>query len=98
MAVAPRTRGPEEDLETLRERVAELEHERDQLVAVIDMLQGISSSLHFEEILQTIATKLGETYGLDRSSIYLAADNREVRLMATYEDPTIRNLIVDLDR
>lgn len=98
MAVVPHTRGPEEDLETLRDRVAELERERDQLVAVIDMLQGISSSLHFEEILQTIARKLAETYGLDRSSIYLAADNREVRLMATYEDPTIRNLIVDLDR
>ncbi|HSJ64504.1 MAG TPA: GAF domain-containing protein [Gemmatimonadaceae bacterium] len=97
MSMVPHTRGPEEDLETLRERVAELEREREQLVAVIDMLQGISSSLHFEEILQTIARKLGETYGLDRSSIYLAADNQEVRLMATYEDPTIRNLIVDLE-
>lgn len=98
MAVMPRARGTEDDPEALRERVAELERERDQLVAVIDILQGISSSLHFEEILQTIARKLGHTYGLDRCSIYLAADNREVRLMATYEDPTIRNLIVDLER
>lgn len=98
MAVMPRARGAEDDPEALRERIAELERERDQLVAVIDILQGISSSLHFEEILQTIARKLGHTYGLDRCSIYLAADNREVRLMATYEDPTIRNLIVDLDR
>lgn len=98
MAVMPHARGTEDDPEGLRERVAELERERDQLVAVIDILQGISSSLHFEEILQTIARKLGHTYGLDRCSIYLAADNREVRLMATYEDPTIRNLIVDLNR
>jgi GAF domain-containing protein len=98
MAVVPHTRGTEEDPETLRERIADLERERDQLVAVIDMLQGISSSLHFEQILQTIAAKLGHTYGLDRCSIYLAADNKEVRLMATYEDPTIRNLIVDLER
>jgi GAF domain-containing protein len=98
MAVVPRARGVEDDSEALRDRVAELERERDQLVAVIDILQGISSSLHFEEILQTIARKLGHTYGLDRCSIYLAADNREVRLMATYEDPTIRNLIVDLER
>jgi GAF domain-containing protein len=99
MAIVPRGRGElEDETETLRQRVAELERERDQLVAVIDILQGISSSLHFEEILQTIARKLGHTYGLDRCSIYLAADNKEVRLMATYEDPSIRNLIVDLDR
>lgn len=98
MAVVPQESGAADDPDALRERVAELERERDQLVAVIDILQGISSSLHFEEILQTIAKKLGHTYGLDRCSIYLAADNREVRLMATYEDPTIRNLIVDLDR
>ncbi len=84
--------------ERLEARIAELERERDQLVTVIDILQGISSSLHFEEILQTIARKLGETFGLDRSSIYLAADAREARLVATYEDPGVRNLIVDLER
>ncbi|MDQ3697563.1 MAG: GAF domain-containing protein, partial [Gemmatimonadota bacterium] len=49
-------------------------------------------------ILQTIATKLGETYGLDRCSIYLTGEAHEVRLMATYESPGVRNLIVDLDR
>lgn len=98
MAMVPRQRGAEDETDRLRQRVTELERERDQLVAVIDILQGISSTLHFEEILQTIARKLGAAYGLDRCSIYLAADNKEVRLMATYEDPTIRNLIVDLDR
>jgi GAF domain-containing protein len=82
----------------LRERLEEVERERDQLVAVVDILTGISASLHFEEILQTIARKLGEMYGLDRCSIYLAGEAREVRLMATYEDPRLRNLIVDLDR
>lgn len=82
----------------LRERLDEVARERDQLVAVVDILTGISASLHFEEILQTIARKLGEMYGLDRCSIYLADEAREVRLMATYEDPQLRNLIVDLDR
>lgn len=98
VAVVPRVRGNGDEPERLHQRVLELERERDQLVAVIDMLQGISSSLHFEEILQTIAEKLGNAYGLDRCSIYLATDNREVRLMATYEDPSIRNLIVDLQQ
>lgn len=82
----------------LEARITELQRERDHLVATVDILQEISSSLHFVDILQTIARKLGETFGLDRSSIFLAGDRSEVRLVASYEDPSIRNLLVDLDR
>jgi two-component system sensor histidine kinase ChiS len=67
-------------------------------VAVVDILQEISTSLHFVDILQAIARKLGETFGLDRSSIYLTGESEEVRLVASYEDPSIRNLVVDLER
>jgi two-component system sensor histidine kinase ChiS len=86
------------ELARLQARIAELTRERDNLSAVVDILQAISGSLHFEQILQTIARKLGETFGLDRSSIFLAGERSEVRLVASYEDPTIRNLVVDLDR
>lgn len=82
----------------LEARIAELEREREHLVAVVDILTDISSSLHFTEILQAIAKKLGQTFGLDRCSIYLAGDSADIRLMATYEDPSISNVIVDLDR
>lgn len=82
----------------LQARVAELQRERDHLVAVVDILQEISSSLHFVDILQAIARKLGQTFGLDRCSIFLAGESEEVRLVASYEDPSIRNLVVDLDR
>ena len=75
-----------------------LERERDHLAAIVDILQEVSSSLHFVDVLQTIARKLGETFGLDRCSIFLSGDKDEVRLVASYEDPTIRNLIVDLNR
>ena len=88
----------EERIAALEERNAALQRERDQLVAVVDILQEISSSLHFSDILQSIARKLGELFGLDRSSIYLAGGNADVRLMASYEDPSLRNLVVDLDR
>jgi len=91
-------RGPTDETSVLRARVAELERERDHLVAVVDILTEISASLHFTDILRTIARKLGETFGLDRCSIYLAGDAQSVRLVATYEDPSIGNLIVDLDR
>jgi GAF domain-containing protein len=68
------------------------------LVAVVDILQEISSSLHFVDILQTIARKLGDAFGLDRCAIFLSGEHNEVRLVASYEDPTIRNLVVDLNR
>src|SRR5687767_15009521 len=89
---------PTERIRRLEQRIKELEHERDHLVAVVQILQEISASLHFTDVLQAIARKLGEAFGLDRCSIYLTGDSQDVRLVASYEDPTIRNLIVDLNR
>jgi GAF domain-containing protein len=89
---------PADDRDRLLARIDELEREREHLVAVVDILTEISASQHFVEILQTIAKKLGQTFGLDRCSIYLAGESEDVRLMATYEDPSLSNLIVDLDR
>src|SRR6185436_5579917 len=89
---------PGEELPRLRLRLAEVQRERDHLVAVVDILQEISASLHFVDILQTIARKLGETFGLDRCAIFLTGVQDEVRLVASYEDPSIRNLVVDINR
>ena len=87
------------DAQRLATRVAELEHERKHLLAVIEILKEISGSLHFVDILQAIARKLGEAFGLDRCSIFLTErGGKSVRLVASYEDPTIRNYLVDLDR
>jgi len=86
------------EVSRLETRVSELQRERDQLVAIVDILQEISASLHFVDILQAIARKLGESFGLDRCSIFLTGEASDVRLVASYEDPTIRNLVVDLER
>ena len=40
------------DVTLLRARVDELTRERDQLAAAVDILQEVSSTLHFTEILQ----------------------------------------------
>jgi GAF domain-containing protein len=88
----------EQEIARLRARVAELQRERDHLIAVVDILQEISASLHFVDILQAIARKLGDAFGLDRCAIFLSGEQNEVRLVASYEDPTIRNLVVDLAR
>src|SRR3989440_12046993 len=87
------------EAERLAARIAELEHERKHLLAVIEILKEASSSLHFIDILQATARKLGESFGLDRCSIFLGEKGgRSVRLVASYEDPTIRNYVVDLER
>jgi GAF domain-containing protein len=88
----------DDDVARLRARVAELERERDHLVAITDILQEISASLHYVDILQAIARKLGDAFRLDRCAIFLFGDENDVRLVASYEDPTIRNLVVDLNR
>lgn len=97
-AEAPESFGRDNEVARLRSRVAELQRERDHLVAVVDILQEISSSLHFVDILQSIARKLGDAFGLDRCAIFLTGEKDEVRLVASYEDPAIRNLVVDLNR
>jgi GAF domain-containing protein len=93
------TTPPIEAAAALAARITELEMERERLLAVIEILHEISGTLHFVDILQTIARKLGETFGLDRASIILAdRGGQTARLVASYEDPTIRNLVIDLKR
>ena len=88
-----------DDVERLQARLTALEQERKHLLAVIEILQDIGGSLHFAEVVQSVALRLGETFGLDRCSIFLAErGGGSVRLVASYEDPGIRNYVVDLDR
>ena len=89
---------PSGEIARLEARIAELQRERDHLVAIVDILQEISASLHFVDILQTIARQLGNAFGLDRCAIFLTGEKDEVRLVASYEDPSIRNLVVDINR
>lgn len=88
----------DDEIARLQARVDALQRERDHLTAIVDILQEISASLHFVDILQTIARKLGDAFRLDRCAIFLSGEQNEVRLVASYEDPTIRNLVVDLNR
>jgi GAF domain-containing protein len=88
-----------DEVERLQSRVAALEQERKHLLAVIEILQEIGGTLHFADIVQSVALRLGETFGLDRCSIFLAErGGQTVRLVASYEDPAIRNYVVDVGR
>lgn len=82
----------------LRKRIAELEGERDRLMAVVDILIEISGASHFVDILRIVTHRLGQTFGLDRCSIYLIDDQRDARVMASSDEPGLTNLRVDLER
>ncbi len=85
--------------EALQARLRDLEREHGQLVTLVEILQDVAGTLNYVDILQTITQKLGERFGLDRCSIFLAErGSRTARLVASYEDPSIRNYVVDLDR
>jgi GAF domain-containing protein len=89
----------QDEIEHLRSRLAALEQERKHLLAIIQILQEIAGSLHFGEIAQSVATRLGESFGLDRCSVFLAdRGGQTVRLVASYEDPGMKNYVVDLNR
>jgi GAF domain-containing protein len=90
---------PQPEIETLRQRVRTLERERTHLLTVIEILQEVAGSLQFSDVVQAVSRKLGEAFGLDRSSVFLVERGGEVvRLVATYEDPSIRNYVVDVER
>lgn len=90
---------PADPTESLRQRVETLERERRQLLALVEVLREIGGSLHYMDIVQAVTRRLGETFGLDRCSVFLAERGAaRVHLVASYEDPSIRNHVVDLSR
>ncbi len=83
----------------LREQLDQVTRERDQLLTVVDLQQELATSLQVADVLRRMTRRLGDLFGLDRSSIYLSGEgDEEVRLVATLEDPEMRNLLVDLSR
>jgi GAF domain-containing protein len=94
----PESGGSDDEIIRLRARVAELQRERDHLVAIVDILQEVSSSTDFKQILQVVSSTLGDAFGLERCTIYLRGGAGQVRLVATYDDPSVRNFVIDLKR
>lgn len=89
-----------DEVRRLRDRVEALEGERRRLIGLIEILRDITASVHYTDILQSVTRRLGHLFGLDRCSVFLAARSldRTVHLVASYEDPSIRNHVVDLER
>lgn len=88
------------DLQRLQDRIDDLERERARLLGLIEILRDVSGTLHYHDIVQAVARRLGHLFGLDRCSVFLTSrtGGEGVHLVASYEDPSIRNHVVDLSR
>ena len=94
------TQAQQEEIRRLRGRVEALERERKRLITLLEILRDITGAAHYTDVLQAVTRRLGNLYGLDRCSVFLAARSmgKTVHLVASYEDPSIRNHVVDLER
>jgi diguanylate cyclase (GGDEF)-like protein len=97
------------DLNEMRARLeaharvrAELHDAQDALRArdlLFDIFQEVSSVLRADEVFQTLVRRVGQAFGLTHCSFVLTAPGEtHGRVVAVYENPTVRDLHVDLDR
>ncbi len=88
------------DAHRLQERLDRLERERSRLVTMVEILRDITGAVHYRDILQVVTRRLGSLFRLDRCSVFLTAraGGPTVHLVASYEDPSIRDHAVDLSR
>ncbi len=76
-----------------------LRDEHDRLRLTIDILRAVIRCTHEGEILQVVATKLGDALGADRAAVMLLGEGRDdLRIVASAEDPGLREMAVDLRR
>ncbi len=65
----------------------------------VDILREVTDTLQPEEIYHVLARRVARVLRISRCSIVLAGcDAQRGTVVAAYEDPTLRNLDVDLDR
>jgi GAF domain-containing protein len=82
----------------LRDRLTEVERDRDRLLVLTAVQEDLARSLHFTDILQAVASRVGSAFALDRCSVFLSGDGQALRLVSSFEDPALRNLSVDPQR
>lgn len=87
-----------DSIRQLKDRLAELERDRDRLLVLTALQDDLAGSLHFTDILQAVSGRVGGAFALDRCSVFLTGDRGALRLVASYEDPSLRNLAVDPQR
>lgn len=87
-------------LQRLQDRIDRLELERTRLLALVEILREVSGAYRYASIVQAVVRRMGHLFGLERCSVLLAsrAGGHQVYLVASFEDPSIRNYPMDLSR
>lgn len=77
----------------------ELEREKRDLMAILDISNAITSTLDSKEVLYSIVKKISEVIDVSRCSIVrIDASENKGFVVATNEDPDIFNLEIDLNK
>lgn len=82
-----------------RKQNEEIRRDRRELVAIMDVLETINSSLDLHQVMLSITTKMAEAVGLERCSVLLV-ENEETRsiVLASSDSPEVDRLEIDLSR
>ena len=66
---------------------------------LFDIFQEASGALRPDEIVQTLVRRVGDALGVARCSFVLTPPGEQIgRVLAVYENPTVRDIQVDLSR
>jgi len=67
------------------------------LVAVLEILKALSARRDASEVLYTFTSQIADALGLDRCSVVqIISEKAEARVLASHEDPAVRDLAIDL--
>jgi two-component system cell cycle response regulator len=75
----------------------EVKRYHDDLAAMLRISQAVSSSLDIDHVLFTIVSELAEVVQSDRASLIKIVDGQSGYVVATQDDPELRNFRIDLD-
>jgi len=75
----------------------EVKRYRDDLSAMLRISQAVSSSLDIDRVLFTIVSELADVVKSDRASLIRIVDEQSGYVVATQDDPELRNFRIDLN-
>lgn len=76
-----------------------LRHEHERLRLTNEILRAMLRATNEGEVLQAVATQLGDALGADRAAVMLLGEGRDkLRIIASAEDPALKEMAVDLRR
>ncbi|MFQ5441421.1 MAG: diguanylate cyclase [Thermodesulfobacteriota bacterium] len=72
--------------------------EQKNIKSLVEISNAISASLNPAEVLKTIVTKVASATGAERCSIVLVSNDDEGFVLASHDDPKLKDLKIDLSK